>query len=53
MFRRRFRLPSPALVIAVVALSLVLGGTAMAASTGGALEQESGHQADQEARAQS
>ena len=33
MFRRRFRLPSPALVISVVALSLVLGGTAFAAST--------------------
>ena len=28
MFKRRFRLPSPALVISMVALSLVLGGTA-------------------------
>lgn len=33
MFKRRFRLPSPALVISMVALSLVLGGTAVAAST--------------------
>jgi hypothetical protein len=32
MFKRRFRLPSPALVIAMIALSLVLGGTAVAAS---------------------
>lgn len=33
MFKRRFRLPSPALVISMVTLSLVLGGTAVAAST--------------------
>jgi hypothetical protein len=33
MFKRRFRLPSPALVISMVALSLVLGGTAIAASS--------------------
>ena len=33
MFKRRFRLPSPALVISMVALALVLGGTAVAAST--------------------
>lgn len=33
MFRRRFRLPSPALVISMVTLSLVLGGTAFAANT--------------------
>src|SRR4051794_23756662 len=32
MFKRRFRLPSPALVISMVTLSLVLGGTAFAAS---------------------
>jgi hypothetical protein len=32
MLKRRFRLPSPALVISLVALSLVLGGTAVAAS---------------------
>jgi hypothetical protein len=32
MFERRFRLPSPALVISMVALSLVLGGTAVAAT---------------------
>jgi hypothetical protein len=35
MFKRTFRLPSPALVIATVALALVLGGTAVAASVGG------------------
>jgi hypothetical protein len=35
MFKRRFRLPSPAIVISMVALSLVLGGTAVAAGTGG------------------
>ena len=29
MFRRKFRLPSPALVISMIALSLVLGGTAL------------------------
>ena len=34
MFKRRLRLPSPALVISVIALSLVLGGTAIAAGTG-------------------
>lgn len=33
MFKRRLRLPSPALVISMVALSLVLGGTAVAAHT--------------------
>ncbi|HKU56429.1 MAG TPA: hypothetical protein VJP41_05345 [Gaiellaceae bacterium] len=33
MFKRRFRLPSPALVISMVTLSIVLGGTAVAAST--------------------
>ncbi len=33
MLKRRFRLPSPALVISMVTLSLVLGGTAFAAST--------------------
>jgi hypothetical protein len=32
MLKRRFRLPSPALVISMIALSLVLGGTAFAAS---------------------
>ena len=35
MFRRRFRLPSPALVISMVALTFVLGGTAVAASLSG------------------
>jgi hypothetical protein len=35
MFRRNFRLPSPALVIAMIALGLVLGGTAVAASVSG------------------
>jgi len=29
MSKRQFRLPSPALVIAMVALALVLGGTAL------------------------
>jgi hypothetical protein len=33
MFKPRLRLPSPALVISMVALSLVLGGTAVAAGT--------------------
>src|SRR6266516_1136080 len=33
MLKRRFRLPSPALVISMVTLSLVLGGTAVAAAT--------------------
>jgi hypothetical protein len=33
MFKFRFRLPSPALVISLIALSLVLGGTAVAAGT--------------------
>jgi hypothetical protein len=33
MFKRRFRLPSPALVISMITLSLVLGGTAVAATT--------------------
>src|SRR6478672_2769797 len=32
MLKRRFRLPSPALVISMIALSLVLGGTAVAAT---------------------
>jgi hypothetical protein len=32
MLKRRFRLPSPALVLSMVALSIVLGGTAFAAS---------------------
>jgi len=32
MPKRRFRLPSPALVISMIALSLVLGGTAVAAT---------------------
>jgi hypothetical protein len=35
MSKRTFRLPSPALVIATVALALVLGGTAVAASVSG------------------
>ena len=35
MFKRAFRLPSPALVISMIALGLVLGGTAVAASVGG------------------
>jgi hypothetical protein len=34
MFKRRLRLPSPALVVSAIALSLVLGGTAIAASSG-------------------
>jgi hypothetical protein len=33
MFKRRFRLPSPALVVSMITLSLVLGGTAVAATT--------------------
>src|SRR2546430_15019644 len=33
MLKRRFRLPSPALVISMITLSLVLGGTAVAATT--------------------
>jgi hypothetical protein len=33
MFKRKFRLPSPALVVSMVTLSLVLGGTAVAATT--------------------
>ena len=33
MYKRRLRLPSPALVLSMVTLSLVLGGTAFAAST--------------------
>ena len=32
MFKRRFRLPSPALVVSMLTLSLVLGGTAVAAT---------------------
>jgi hypothetical protein len=35
MLKRRFRLPSPALVISMITLSLVLGGTAVAATTSG------------------
>lgn len=35
MFKRFVRLPSPALVIATIALALVLGGTAVAASVNG------------------
>jgi hypothetical protein len=35
MLKRRFRLPSPALVISMVTLSLVLGGTAVAATVSG------------------
>jgi hypothetical protein len=35
MFKRRFRLPSPALVIAMITLSLVLGGTAVGATVSG------------------
>jgi hypothetical protein len=35
MFKRGVRLPSPAIVISMLALSLVLGGTAVAAGTGG------------------
>src|SRR6476620_8220884 len=33
MFKLRFRLPSPALVVSMVTLSLVLGGTAVAPAT--------------------
>ena len=33
MFKLRFRLPSPALVVSMVTLGLVLGGTAVAATT--------------------
>src|SRR6476619_2233279 len=33
MFKLRFRLPSPSLVVAMVTLSLVLGGTAVATTT--------------------
>ena len=33
MFKLRFRLPSPALVVSMLTLSLVLGGTAVAATT--------------------
>ena len=35
MFKRMVHLPSPALVIATIALALVLGGTAVAASVSG------------------
>jgi hypothetical protein len=35
MFKRLIRLPSPAVVISTIALALVLGGTAVAATTGG------------------
>jgi len=34
MFKGKFRLPSPALVISMLALALVLGGTAVAATVG-------------------
>ena len=33
MFKRRYRLPSPALVVSMITLSLVLGGTAVATTT--------------------
>ena len=33
MLKRPFRLPSPAIVISMIALALVLGGTAVAART--------------------
>jgi hypothetical protein len=42
MFKPRLRLPSPALVIAMVALALVLGGTAVAASTSTPLTRKTG-----------
>jgi hypothetical protein len=42
MFRPRFRLPSPALVISLIALSLALGGTAVAAGTAVYLTKTSG-----------
>ena len=35
MFKQRLRLPSPAIVISMVTLVLVLGGTAVAATVGG------------------
>jgi hypothetical protein len=41
MPKRRLRLPSPALVIALIALTLVLGGTAVAASTAKPLNKKS------------
>jgi hypothetical protein len=40
MQRRRLRLPSPAIVIAMIALSLVLGGTAIAAGTSAPLSKK-------------
>lgn len=42
MFKPRLRVPSPALVIAMVALALVLGGTAIAAGTTTYLTKASG-----------
>ncbi len=42
MFKPRLRLPSPALVIAMVALALVLGGTAIAAGTAAPLTKATG-----------
>lgn len=42
MLKSRLRLPSPALVISLIALSLVLGGTAVAASTVAYLTKTSG-----------
>ena len=44
MFKRRFRLPSPAMVIAMIALALVLGGTAIAAGTSTPLTKRSATQ---------
>src|SRR5262245_19105133 len=35
MFKNRLRLPSPDIVISMIAFGLVLGGTAIAAGTGG------------------
>jgi hypothetical protein len=42
MFKHRLRLPSPALVISLIALSLALGGTAIAAGTAVYLTKASG-----------
>ena len=52
MYKRKFRLPSPALVISMITLSLVLGGTAFAASTAEAQGCEGGHEVGQEARSE-
>ena len=40
MFKRVLPLPSPAVVISMIALALVLGGTAVAATTGGGTKAE-------------